>query len=428
MFSDPQLNELEAQVNISNQTIAAAEAQFREARAAVRAARSGLFPTLTLGGSVTRTGGGSGGNRAIVGAGNTVHAGGGTLYSLPLDLSYEVDAWGSVRRMIEATSDTAQASAANLETIRLSSHAELALDYFEMRGLDEQKRLFDQTVAGFQQALQLTTDRFNQGIASGVDVEEARTQLETARAQSIDLDVQRAQFEHAIASLIGKPPAELTLPRGAIIGEPPVIPVALPSELLERRPDVAMAERQVASANAQIGVAKAAYFPAISLVATGGFQSQALSSLISWPSRFWSLGGSFSELLFDAGKRHALVAEAEATYDSTVANYRQSVLTAFQDVEDNLAALRVLSDEEAQQNIAVESSQRSLDLSLARYRGGVAIYTEVITAQNTLLDNQRTAIGIRARRMSASVLLVKALGGGWSVADLPSEKSVAQSK
>jgi NodT family efflux transporter outer membrane factor (OMF) lipoprotein len=304
----------------------------------------------------------------------------------------------------------------------------LALDYFELRGLDEQKQLFDQTVAGFEQALQLTTDRFNQGIASGVDVEQARTQLETARAQAIDLDVQRAQFEHAIAILIGKPPAELTLARGAIIGEPPVIPVALPSELLERRPDVAMTERQVASANAKIGVAKAAYFPTISLTGTGGFQSQALSTLLSWPSRFWSLGGSFSEILFDAGRRHALVAEAEAAYDTTVANYRQNVLTAFQDVEDNLAALRVLSDEAKQQSIAVESAQRSVDLSLARYRGGIAIYTEVITAQNALLENQRTAIGIRARRMTASVLLVKALGGGWNVSDLPSTKAVAQSK
>jgi NodT family efflux transporter outer membrane factor (OMF) lipoprotein len=428
MFGDPQLNDLEAQVNISNQTVAVAEAQFRGARAAVRAARSGLFPTLTVNGAATRTGSGSKGNSGVIGAGNTVHAGGGTFYSLPFDFSYELDVWGRVRKTIEAAAASAQASAADVEAVRLSSHAELALDYFELRGLDEQKQLFEKTVSGFEQALQLTTDRFNQGVVSGVDVEQARTQLDTARAQAIDLDVQRAQFEHAIAILIGKPPSELTLARGSIVGEPPVIPVALPSELLERRPDVAVAERQVAAANAQIGVAKAAYFPAISLSATGGFQSQTISSLLSWPSRFWSIGPSFSEILFDAGRRRALVAQAEAAYDATVATYRQNVLTAFQDVEDNLSALRILSDEAAQQNEAVESAQRSLDLSLVRYRGGIAIYTEVITAQNALLENQRTAIGIRARRMSASVLLVKALGGGWNVSDLPSTKAVAQGK
>src|SRR6266436_4871474 len=244
MFSDPQLNDLEAQVNVSNQNIAAAEAQFRAARAAVQAARSGLFPSLTLNAGSTRSGGG--GNRAVVGAGNVVRASNGTFYTLPLDLSYEADVWGRVRRTIEAAAATAQASAGDLETIRLSTHAELALDYFELRGLDEEQRLFDQTVAGFEQALELTTNRFNQGVVSEVDVDQARTQLETARAQAIDLGVQRAQFEHAIAVFTGKPPAELTLARGAFTGEPPVIPVALPSELLERRPDVASAERRVA--------------------------------------------------------------------------------------------------------------------------------------------------------------------------------------
>jgi NodT family efflux transporter outer membrane factor (OMF) lipoprotein len=428
MFRDSQLNELEAQVDVSNQNIAVAEAQFRGARAAVRAARSGLFPTLTVSASGIKTGSGGRGGSAIVGAGNTVHTGGGTFYSLPFDFSYEFDVWGRVRRAVEAAEATAQASAADVETVRLSIHSEVALDYFELRGLDEQKKLFDETVKGFEQALELTTNRFNQGIASGVDVEQARTQLETARAQAIDLEAQRAQFEHAIATLIGKPPAELTLAPAPIIGEPPEIPVAVPSQLLERRPDIAAAERLVAAANAQIGVAKAAYFPTISLSAIGGFQSSALSSLLSWPSRFWSIGPSFSEILFDAGRRKAVAAQAEAAYDATVATYRQNVLTAFQDVEDNLSALRILSEEEEQQNTAVESAQRSLDLSLARYRGGVAIYTEVITAQNALLADQRTGIGIQARRMTASVLLVKALGGGWNVSDLPSRKAVAQSK
>ena len=255
-----------------------------------------------------------------------------------------------------------------------------------------------------------------------MDVEQARTQLETARAEALDLGVQRAQFEHAIAILTGKAPAELNLARGLISGEPPVIPVALPSELLERRPDVAAAERRVASANAQIGAAKAAYFPTISLSAVGGFESSTITSLLSWPSRFWSIGPGLSEILFDAGRRRALVAEAEAAYDSTVAAYRENVLTAFRDVEDNLAALRILSDEAAQQNIAVESAQRSVDLALERYRGGIAIYTEVITTQNALLADQRVAIGVRTRRMDASVLLVKALGGGWDVSQLPSSQ------
>jgi len=412
MFGDPQLNDLEAQVNVSNQNIAAAEAQFRGARAAIRAARAGLFPTVTVNGASTTTGGGS--NRATLGAGNTVRAGGGTFYSLPFDFSYELDVWGGVRRTIEAAAATAQATAGDLETIRLSIHSELALDYFELRGLDEQQALFAQTVAGFEEALQLTMNRFNQGVASAVDVEQARTQLETARAQAIDLGVQRAQFEHAIAILIGKTPAELTLARGNLSAVPPVIPVALPSELLERRPDVAAAERRVAAANAQIGVAKAAYFPTISLSATYGFQASKIANLFALASRFWSVGPAFSQIAFDAGRRRAIVAETEAAYDTTVATYRQNVLTAFQDVEDNLAALRILSDEATQQDTAVQSAQRSVDLSLNRYRGGIAIYTEVITAQNALLANQRTAIDIRTRRMSASVLLVKALGGGWT--------------
>ncbi len=285
MFGDPQLNELEAQVDVSNQNIAEAEAQFRGARAAVRVARSGLFPNITANGAVTTTGGG--GTRAIVGVGNTVRAGGGTFYSLPLDLSYEVDVWGRVRKNVEAAAEIAQATAADLETIRLSIHAELALDYFELRRLDEQQRLFEQTIAGFQEAFELTMNRFNQGVASAVDVEQARTQLETARAQAIDLGVQRAQFEHAIAIFIGKPPAELNLTRGTLASEPPVIPVALPSELLERRPDIASAERRVAATNAQIGIAKAAYFPAISLSAVGGFEVSKLANLFTWPSRFW---------------------------------------------------------------------------------------------------------------------------------------------
>jgi NodT family efflux transporter outer membrane factor (OMF) lipoprotein len=359
-----------------------------------------------------------------VGAGNVVTAGSGnTLYSLPFDLTYEVDAWGRIRRTIEEQADLAQSSAADLETIRLSSHSDLALDYFELRGLDEEERLYEQTIVGYEQALQLTINRFNQGVASALDVEQARTQLETARAQGIDLGVQRAAFEHAIAVLTGKAPAELTLARGTIVGEPPVIPVALPSELLERRPDISAAERRAAAANAAIGIATAAYFPTITLNPSAGFQSSTLSTLISLPSAIWTYGPTFTQILFDAGQRRAVVAEARANYDATISTYRQVVLTAFQDVEDNLAALRILFDELKQQQIAVASSQRSVQLALGRYTAGIAIYTDVITAQNAFLDNQRSAIAIRTRQMAASVLLVKGLGGGWNVSTLPSVKS-----
>jgi NodT family efflux transporter outer membrane factor (OMF) lipoprotein len=429
MFGDPQLNELEAQVNISNQNIAAAEAVFRSARAAVRAARADLFPTISVNPTARVTGSGSGQPSAVVGAGNVVRAGGGnTLYSLPFDMTYEIDAWGRVRRTIEQSADLTQASAADLETVRLSSHSDLALDYFELRGLDEQQRLYEQTITLYEQALQLTINRFNQGVASAVDVEQARTQLETARAQGIDLGVQRAAFEHAIAVLTGKAPAELTLARGTIMGEPPVIPVALPSELLERRPDIAAAERRAAAANAAIGIATAAYFPTIMLNPSAGFQSSTLSTLLNASSLVWTIGPSFTQILFDAGRRRALVAEAKANYDASVATYRQDVLTAFQDVEDNLAALRILADEAKQQQLAVESAERSVQLSLGRYTGGIAIYTEVITAQNALLNNQRTAIAIRTRQMAASVLLVKGLGGGWNVANLPKVKSATHPK
>jgi NodT family efflux transporter outer membrane factor (OMF) lipoprotein len=417
------LNSLEEQVDISNQTIAAAEAQFRAARAAIRVARSGLFPTLTA--SANSTIASVGPSRQI---GTGKGSGTGTIYTLPLDFSYEADLWGRIRKTVQAQVATAQATAADLETARLSVHSELALDYMELRGLDDQQRLFDATVAAYEQALQLTTNRYNQGVVSGVDVAQAQTQLETARAEKIDLGVARAAFEHAIATLIGKPPAELTISPAVLVAGPPSIPVSIPSQLLERRPDIAAAERRVASANAQIGAAKAAFFPTLTLDAAGGFANSKLSSLLSWPSRFWSIGPSLVETVFDAGRRGAFVKETEAVYDSTVAAYRQEMLIAFQDVEDNLAALRILSEEAAQQDIAIQSAQRSLDLATNRYRGGVASYLDVITAQNALLANQRTGIGIQVRRMSASVLLVKALGGGWNSSELPSPKGLTQNR
>jgi NodT family efflux transporter outer membrane factor (OMF) lipoprotein len=414
VFNDPQLNALEEQVEVSNQNLAAAEAQFRVARSGIRAARAELFPTLTGGGSVARSRSSS--NRSFDTQGFSL----GTTndYRLPLDFSYEVDVWGRVRRNIEANLENTRASAAELETLRLSTHAEVALDYFQLRGLDQTKQLLDSTVLAYQKALELTTNRYNQGIATQVDVAQARTQLESTRAQSTELGVARAQFEHAIAVLSGKPPAELTLAPGGLSGAPPAIPAGLPSELLERRPDIAAAERRVAAANARIGVARAAYFPTVSLSAAGGLEASTVQKLFTWSSRFWSLGATVSETVFDGGRRRAATESAEASYDATVAGYRQSVLAAFQAVEDNLAELRILAEETAQQAGAVEAAERSLALTTNRYQGGIATYLEVIVAQTAALTTRRTAVDLQTRRMTGSVLLVKALGGGWRASDL----------
>jgi NodT family efflux transporter outer membrane factor (OMF) lipoprotein len=429
VFGDPQLNALEEQVAVSNQSIAQAAAQYRAARAAAWGARAGLFPTVTAGASATRARGSSRTSAAAPSgatAPTTPAATSSTssLYQVPVDFSYELDVWGRVRRLIESNVSTAQASAADLETIRLSLQAELATDYFTLRGLDAQKQLLDSTATAYQKALELTTNRYNQGVASGVDVAQAQTQLETTRAQSIDTEVQRDQLEHAIAVLTGRAPAELTLALAPIGVLPPEVPLTLPSELLERRPDVAAAERRAAAANAQIGVQQAAYYPTISLTAAAGFESSTLAKLFSWPSRFWSLGASAVETLFNGGARQAAVAQAEATYDATVAAYRQQVLTAFQEVEDSLSTLRVLEAESAQQAAAVAAAERSLKLANNRYQGGITTYLEVITAQSAALANERTAFDIQTRRMTAAVSLVKALGGGWTTAELPGTPAV----
>lgn len=415
VFQDPQLNALEAQVNVSNQNILAAEAQLRGARAAVLVARADLFPTIAGSAAVARSrslsSGGAGGPSART----------ETSYQIPIDLSYDLDVWGRIRRNIEANTASAEATAADLETVRLSMHAALAADYFALRGLDTQKQLLDLTVAAFERALQLTINRYNQGIVSQVDVAQARTQLESTRAQAIDVGVQRAQFEHAIAILLGKPPAEFTIPSSPLSApppapltvQPPAIPVGVPSELLERRPDIAAAERRVAAANARIGIAAAAFFPTITLSGTVGVASFGLADLFSWPSRLWSVGASLTEIIFDAGRRRAVTEEAQASYDAIVANYRQTVLTAFQGVEDNLAVLRLLAEEAVQQENAVKAAETALTLALNRYRGGVATYLEVIIAQAAALNAESDAIGILTRRMTAAVQLIQALGGGW---------------
>jgi len=414
-FHDPVLDDLEQQVAVSNQNVAQAEAQFRAARAAIRGVRADLFPTVTAGASMDKALASS--NRALTRGFTTGET---TDYQLPIDFSYEVDVWGRVRRSVEASVANAQASAADLQAVLISMRSELASDYFQLRGLDAQRRLLDATIRAYQTALQLTTNRYNQGVVSGSDVAQAQTQLEMTRAQATDLGVARAELEHAIAILAGKPPADLAIAPSAADVAPPAIPLTLPAALVERRPDVAAAERRVASANAQIGVAKAAFFPTLALSATAGVESSTLANLLTWPSRFWSLGPSLVETAFDGGRRRAITAQAQASYDASVAAYRQSVLTAFQDVEDNLAALRILADEAAQQAGAVQAAERSLALADNRYRAGTTTYLEVITAQSVALLNQRTAVDVATRRLTASVLLVKALGGGWSTADLPS--------
>jgi NodT family efflux transporter outer membrane factor (OMF) lipoprotein len=401
------LNALEEQVNTSNQNIAQAEAQFRGARASVRGARADFFPTVTASASVTRS------------KGTTPPAATTTVYALPVDLSYEVDVWGRIRRNVEASVANAQASAADLETVRLTMHAELALDYFELRGTDTQRQLLDANVAAYEKALQMTNNRFNQGIVSGQDVAQAQTLLETTRAQATDLGISRAQLEHAIAILIGKAPADFTFQPAPGLPGPPVIPVTMPSELLERRPDISAAERRAKAANAQIGVATSAFFPSLLLSATGGYRSSRLADLFSLPSRFWSIGPELVATIFDGGKRRAGVEQAQASYDAAVAVYRLDVLTSFQQVEDNLAALRILADEAAQQAAAAAAAERSLTIARNRYLAGTTTYLEVVTAQAIALSNERTVVDIQTRRMTAAVNLIKALGGGWRATDLP---------
>ena len=420
LFGDPQLSALEAQVSVSNQTLKQSQAQYDQARALVRYDRAGYYPTLSVAPEADRNHVSK--NRPVSGS-----SAGATYadFVVPFDVSWEPDIWGLVRRTVEAARENAQASAADLAAVQLSLEAELAVDYFQLRTLDADAQLLDSTVDDYAKALQLTQNRHEGGITSEVDVAEAQTLLETTRAQAQDVLVARAQFEHAIAVLIGKPPEEFSIAVSPLDAGPPAIPAAIPSEILERRPDVAAAEREVAAANAGIGIAKAAYYPTISLTGDGGFESGAITTLIQGPSSLWSVGASALETIFDAGRRNAATSEAWAGYDQSVAAYRQSVLTAFQEVEDNLAALRILAQESATQDAAVSDAQHSLALSVNRYQGGVTSYLEVTTAQGIALDDERVAVDLRARRMTAAVLLIKALGGGWDAASLQNAASSA---
>ena len=417
IFGDPALNALEEQVSISNQNVLQAEAQFREAKAAVRVARAALFPLVSGSPSVT---GSQASSRLLSPPSSPV----GT-YAIPVSASYTADVWGSIHRSIAASANTAQSTAALLENARLLYQSELAMDYFQLHGLDGDAALLQQTAQSYQEYLSLTRVRYAGGVASDSDVAQAETQLYTTQAQLIDVQVQRSQAEHAMAILIGKPPADLSIPHTPIQSAPPPIPVGLPSALLERRPDIAGAERQAAAANQQIGIAKAAFYPALTFAASAGLQSTSFINWITWPSRFWTIGPQLAQILFDAGKRNAQLDQAQAGYDATAAAYRQTVLTAFQQVEDNLAALRVLADEAAVLAQAVKSAKRSVTVSTAQYKAGIASYLQVITVQSIALQDERSAVDVQTRRMTASVLLIEALGGGWDVSKLPTPEAVA---
>jgi len=418
LFSDPELNHLEEQVTQANQSLKAAEANFRAARASVAVSRSYLAPTISVGpsaGAVRESA-----NQPYVNKSN-VNGGEGS-FNLPVDLDYEIDLWGRIRRGVTAARAQAQANAADLATARLSLQAELALDYFNLRATDAQLQLLEDTVKAYQEALKLTQDRYDEGITPLSDVSQARTQLETAEVTRTDLGDDRAADQHAIAILIGEAPANFhleALPRDSVSSSLPTIPVALPSQLLERRPDIASMERHMAAANEQIGIAQAAYYPTLNLSGSGGFLGTSALNWFTWPSRFWAVGPTLTQTIFDAGRRKAGVAIAQANYDATVADYRQAVLTSFGQVEDNLAALRILQTEADQQRAATHSAEQTLDLFQTRYQGGVDTYLQVVTSQTAALQNERNDIQIQLRRQQASVLLIKALGGGWSTQQLP---------
>jgi len=421
IFDDPLLNELEAKVDTANQTLKAADANYRAAQAYVSFYRANHAPTVGVApspGAIRNSQNqpyfnGSSPSATTNGLGNL---------SLPFTLNYEVDLWGRIHRSIEQAGDQAQASAADRENIRLSLHTELAQNYMDLRAADAQQKLLADTVTAYQRALQLTEDRYNGGAAPLSDVSQARTQLQTALVQETDVDVQRSRLEHAIAVLIGQPPAALTIPRSPLTVQPPTMPIVpgmLPAALLERRPDIAAAERRTAAANEQIGITKAAFYPTLSISATAGFIGTSAVNWFTWPSRFFAVSPAFSQTLYDHGRRRSLSDVARAEYDSTVADYQQTALQAFSEVEDNLAALRHLEVEAQQQLDSTAAAQQSLDLFNVRYEGGVDTYLQVITWQTALLQNQRNDIDIHRRRLDSTILLVKALGGGWDANQLP---------
>lgn len=413
IFGDAQLSALVEQVEISNQNVLLAGAQFRRAQALIAASRSSLFPTVGASVSAVRS-------QSPAGvAGGTTTGRINTNRTASLDAGWEVDLWGQFRRSVEASEAGAQASWADLAAARLSAQAELATSYFLLRTIDTQRRLLDDTVATFQKQLELTNNRYAAGVVAKVDVAQAQTQLRSTQADAIDLGVQRAQLENAIAVLVGRPPAELSIAPAPLDVAMPLVPPAMPSELLERRPDVAAAERRMAAANAQVGVAKAAYFPSLTISATGGYSSADPSQWFTAPARFWAIGPAIAQSIFDAGLRRAQTDEAIAAYDATVAAYRQTVLSGFREVEDSLAALRILEQEAKVQEDAVRAARETVALTLNQYKAGTVSFLNVAIVQASQLNNERTAVGILGRRLVAAVSLVRALGGGWSASELP---------
>jgi len=410
MFGDPELNRLEDLVDINNQNVKQAEAQFRQARALVAGNHANYYPIIGSSPSVSQTDTGSNGGRA---------GGRSQSFSLPLSVSWEPDLWGRVRLEVEGSADNAQVSAADLENVRLSAQALLATDYFLMVANDMQQVILSETIEAYQRNLQLTNNRFNGGVASRSDITLAQTQLAGAQAQSTDLRIARSQLGHAIAVLTGQPPANLEIPTSSITGPPPPIPLAVPSALLERRPDIAANERLVAAANANIGIAQTAYYPTLTLSASAGLLSTSFANLFTWGSRVWSAGPGISQTFFDFGRRNAQIQGATAAYDATVAAYRQTVLSAFQEVEDDLASLRYLAEEAGQQQEAVVAAEQALTLEMARYLAGTDSYLNVIQTQTIELNDRQAAVTILQRRMLAAVDLVKALGGGWDASTLP---------
>jgi NodT family efflux transporter outer membrane factor (OMF) lipoprotein len=427
IFSDPELNALEEQLDINNQNIKQYFENFMAARAVVREARAQYFPTLSVAPAVTHS-------RASANLGTSTGSTGSTstsqpqttLYTLPLEASWEPDLWGKVRNTVRQAQYAAQVSAADLENERLTEQASLAEYFFEIRGQDELQKIYDDTVKADQQAYELTRSLYEAGIDDQISVVEAETTLRNAQAGATNVGVARAQYEHAIAVLLGQTASNFSIPVKPMTVAPPPIPIGVPSELLERRPDVAAAERTMAEANAAIGIAYAAYYPNLTLTGAAGFESSAFSSWLSWPSRFWSVGASIPETIFDAGLRRATVQQNVATYNADLASYRQTVLTAFQQVEDSLAEVRILSKEIQQQQQAVEAAQTYLKLAQARYDTGVDPYLNVLIAQTTVLADQQTLNGLQVQQMTSSVALVEALGGGWDRSQLPTTRQVTQ--
>ena len=428
IFHDAELNALEEQLNINNQNIKQAYENFMVARALIREARSQYFPTVSTSPSYSRSAasGNLSGSAAARGATGVATFTGqiSSLYDLPVDVTWAPDLWGKVRNTVREFQYGAQLSAADLANERLIEQASLAQIYFEIRGQDALQRVLNETVEADKKSLDLAVARYQTGIDTMISVTQAQTTYENVQAQAINIGLARAQFEHAIATLIGKPASGFSIPVKAMTTAPPPIPIGVPSQLLERRPDIAAAERSMAEANAQIGIAYAAYYPTLTLSAAGGFESSTLEKLLSWSSRFWAIGGTLSETLFDAGLRRATVSQFVATYNAAVAGYRQTVLTAFQQVEDYMAAVRILSQEVPRQQQAVHSAEISLTLEVGRYQTGIDPYLDVVVAQTTLLSNQQILVTTQVSEMVAAVQLVMALGGGWDRSQLPTPEQV----